>query len=338
MKIKGRDNDEVDVFIGPVPESEVVFVVDQIDPNTNQFDECKILIGWENEQEAREGYLANYDHSWRGLSAITPMSWPEFDEWLKNGGPENPAAKIEWQPSMETYVSGGELNPPLMEGTKALKPSDIRNLRDMVEAYDTGRGIRNSASTTISRLLADDCLEEEPGRPIALRPTNRGRTLAQGNKALSAMSETAGGALVPPARWMGRKPNGRVKLLRQKYKSHREDCERQGKPNGYSAFGGCGDHGSTPQDKALADSIRSVAAKLASAWAKFEERYGRRAALSMALAGIATFPIPGNLALIIAAAEAIRGLSGYSQKNLGDSPLGTIKPATLPVTESLLVR
>lgn len=47
---------------------------------------------------------------------------------------------------------------------------------------------------------------------------------------------------------------------------------------------------------------------LADKWQQLEGRYGRKGALAMALASVVTFPIPGNLAAVVAAAEAIRGL------------------------------
>ena len=54
---------------------------------------------------------------------------------------------------------------------------------------------------------------------------------------------------------------------------------------------------------------------LAAKWANLEARYGRKAALSMAVAMMATLPIPGNIAAVIAVAEGVRGLSGYFGKN-----------------------
>ena len=43
---KGKDKDHLDVFIGPNPDSELVFVVDQVDPKTGKFDEHKVMLGF----------------------------------------------------------------------------------------------------------------------------------------------------------------------------------------------------------------------------------------------------------------------------------------------------
>ena len=39
---------------------------------------------------------------------------------------------------------------------------------------------------------------------------------------------------------------------------------------------------------------------LAEKWEQLEGRYGRKGALAMALASLATFPIPGNVAAVVA--------------------------------------
>lgn len=86
--IKGSmaiDKDHIDVFVGDHPESDVVFVIDQIDPKTKKYDEPKVMMAFLTEKSARRGYLENYDDGWQGLGAITKMTVDEFKEWLENG-------------------------------------------------------------------------------------------------------------------------------------------------------------------------------------------------------------------------------------------------------------
>lgn len=82
---EGKDTDQVDVFIGPKPESKTVFVINQVDPDTSRFDEHKVLIGWNTEEEAQTGYLENYQKGWKGLGSIREMSMDQFKSWLKEG-------------------------------------------------------------------------------------------------------------------------------------------------------------------------------------------------------------------------------------------------------------
>lgn len=88
----GADKDHVDAFVKPgTPEdfSGQVFVADQIDPATGKFDEHKVLIGFDSEQEARDAYAANYAKGWKGLKAVTPMSVDEFKAWVQDPAKTN---------------------------------------------------------------------------------------------------------------------------------------------------------------------------------------------------------------------------------------------------------
>lgn len=89
----GADGDHVDVFIGDKPDSETVYVVDQVDPITGKFDEHKVMMGFSDEQAAREGYLGNYEAGWKGLGAIKAMPVESFKRWVSEGDTTKPVAK-----------------------------------------------------------------------------------------------------------------------------------------------------------------------------------------------------------------------------------------------------
>lgn len=86
----GRDKDHIDVFIGPNTDSEEVFIVDQVDPETGKFDEHKVMMGFSTEEEAQAGYLANYESGWQGLGSITQVSLDDFKAWLGSGRTKQP--------------------------------------------------------------------------------------------------------------------------------------------------------------------------------------------------------------------------------------------------------
>ncbi|MCR4450658.1 PLxRFG domain-containing protein [Aeromonas veronii] len=88
----GADGDHVDVFIGERPDSETVYVVDQVDPKTGKFDEHKVMMGFADEQAAQAGYLANYEKGWKGLGSIKAMPVEEFKRWVKGGDTTKPVA------------------------------------------------------------------------------------------------------------------------------------------------------------------------------------------------------------------------------------------------------
>lgn len=79
---KGCDKDHIDVFVGEQPDCELVHVINQINPETNRHDEHKIMLGFINAQQAREGYLANYAKDWQGLGSMVQMTMAQFKNWL----------------------------------------------------------------------------------------------------------------------------------------------------------------------------------------------------------------------------------------------------------------
>lgn len=79
---KGKDSDDVDCFIGPNPLSEDVFVIDQLDKDGN-FDEHKVMFGFDSSEEAREAYLSNYEEGWTGLGDITKVNVEDFRKWVQ---------------------------------------------------------------------------------------------------------------------------------------------------------------------------------------------------------------------------------------------------------------
>lgn len=94
-RTQGADGDHVDVFIGDKPESEMVYVVDQVDPKTGKFDEHKVMLGFYDEVAARAGYLANYEQGWKGLGTIKAMPLDEFKHWVKGGDTTKPISAQE---------------------------------------------------------------------------------------------------------------------------------------------------------------------------------------------------------------------------------------------------
>ena len=81
----GRDGDAVDVFIGPNADNfDYVYVVDQ--NNTDgEFDESKVMLGFNSLDHAKNAYLSNFDSEWRGFRGITKVTLRTFKSWLYRG-------------------------------------------------------------------------------------------------------------------------------------------------------------------------------------------------------------------------------------------------------------
>lgn len=122
--IKGADGDSLDVFVGPKKDSKKVFVVNQRQKGDfRKFDEHKVLLGFESEEEARKAYLAHYTDD-KFLGSVTEMTVEEFKKWIarkrvkapihKSGGPfigprggkwADPKHTIHWEETQPKSVS-----------------------------------------------------------------------------------------------------------------------------------------------------------------------------------------------------------------------------------------
>lgn len=90
----GKDKDHVDVFIGDNLESGKVYIINQVNPETKKFDEHKVMIGFDNKEDAKRGYLKNYEEGWGGLGDISIKTVEEFKEWINGGDMSKAADKI----------------------------------------------------------------------------------------------------------------------------------------------------------------------------------------------------------------------------------------------------
>ena len=91
-KSEGADGDQVDVFIGDKQDSDKVFVIDQKNLETGNFDEHKAILGVGTEEEAARLYHDSFSDD-RGVDRIdhmTTMTVDEFREWVKTGDTTKP--------------------------------------------------------------------------------------------------------------------------------------------------------------------------------------------------------------------------------------------------------
>lgn len=84
----GVDGDHIDMFINDAADLDTfdgnVYVVDQVNPETSEFDEHKVMYGYPSEEAATEAYLANYSKGWKGLGKVTSVPKATFDKWLES--------------------------------------------------------------------------------------------------------------------------------------------------------------------------------------------------------------------------------------------------------------
>ena len=84
----GVDGDHIDMFINDAADLDTfdgnVCVVDQVNPETGEFDEHKVMYGYPDEAAAITAYAKNYSPGWKGLGKVTSVPKATFDKWLES--------------------------------------------------------------------------------------------------------------------------------------------------------------------------------------------------------------------------------------------------------------
>lgn len=100
-RTNGADGEQIDVYVGPEPDSPRVFVVDQIDQQTGRFDEHKAMLGFPDEATAVAAYSSNFDPGWQ-VGPVRSMSMDEFKTWLDEGDTTKPAVGVKGRQAQAT--------------------------------------------------------------------------------------------------------------------------------------------------------------------------------------------------------------------------------------------
>lgn len=84
----GVDGDHIDVFLSNDIDSwngRKVYVVDQYNPD-GSFDEHKVMLGFNDQDEAKSDYLANYENGWEDGRRIdvTAVNLDDFEKWIES--------------------------------------------------------------------------------------------------------------------------------------------------------------------------------------------------------------------------------------------------------------
>jgi hypothetical protein len=173
---EGQDKDHVDVFIAPgtpVDFDGPVFIINQINPQTNQFDEHKVIIGAKTEDEARAIYLKNYSPGWKGLASVGGMYWGDFAQWARGGGAKAGPAPM--------LIPFGESTSPMADATH---PVVSRHATDPI----TGEGGDGEISEFEMIERQPVVVSEQPTAEFKGRRIGRREIVRQ----LSAVLEAAG--------------------------------------------------------------------------------------------------------------------------------------------------
>lgn len=136
---EGVDGDHIDMFLSDDPANGNVYIVDQINQETGEFDEHKVMYGFNSMEEAKDAYLSNYSEGWK-IGAVTEVSKEEFKKWI-NSSHRKTKPFVEYS-SVKTISgeSGDAVTDNLASNTKttAIQGFDgytQSEIKDIVRAY-----------------------------------------------------------------------------------------------------------------------------------------------------------------------------------------------------------
>ena len=194
------DGDHIDVFLGPDMNSDMVYVVDQVNTD-GSFDEHKVMMGFPSLEDARSAYMSNYEDGWKGLGNITVVALDEFKKWIDSStrktkpfyeykgikqeesdiSKNNDSDNYSIVSSQYTTKKGKVLNMRLLKFGNELSKEQQRAAKELAKAekgwYDREQRGFMMRSDESARRLADTILGDtdavSDAQPISLEDTRR---------------------------------------------------------------------------------------------------------------------------------------------------------------------
>ncbi len=167
----GVDGDHIDMFINDAADLDTfdgnVCVVDQVNPETGEFDEHKVMYGYPDEAAATKAYLSNYSKGWKGLGKITSVPKATFDKWLESSDrktkPFREYAMIQHEEAKKAKEANEVLpfdapmnmdNLPFHRDVKEVKPSEMTEAQKV--AYDAVSTMLKKAGIPVKVVSNED--------------------------------------------------------------------------------------------------------------------------------------------------------------------------------------
>ena len=167
----GVDGDHIDMFINDSADLDTfdgnVCVVDQVNPETGEFDEHKVMYGYPDEAAAITAYAKNYSPGWKGLGKVTSVPKATFDKWLESSDrktkPFREYAMIQHEEAKKAKEANETLpfdapmnmdNLPFHRDVKEVKPSDMTEAQKV--AYDAVSTMLKKAGIPVKVVSNED--------------------------------------------------------------------------------------------------------------------------------------------------------------------------------------
>ena len=202
---EGVDGDHIDVFLTNDIDGwngRRVYIVDQYNED-GTFDEHKVMLGFNDEAEAQDAYLSNYEKGWefKHKLVMSSVNLPDFEKWINSSHrktkpfaeyksvnkanvtnePNTPEAGFEIMPAQYTTKRGKVLDMFLVKFAEPLSKEQQRAARELAKAekgwYDRDKGGFMMRSEDSARKLADTVTGDEEAvsdaQPLSIADTRK---------------------------------------------------------------------------------------------------------------------------------------------------------------------
>lgn len=143
LRTEGADGDHVDFYMGDDPESDYVVIVNQVDPDTQEFDEHKVILGTMTRGAALDLYREGFsDGSGNDrIGSVSLYSVEGFKNWLKDGDLTDPTEPITMEYTKRKPKKPAKEAKPAAKGWRENKhlAQFKRNMRDPNNSLESMR-------------------------------------------------------------------------------------------------------------------------------------------------------------------------------------------------------
>ena len=185
---EGVDGDHIDVFLSNDIDGwdgRKVFVVDQYNPD-GSFDEHKVMLGFNDADDAKSDYLANYEKGWENGRRIdvSAVNLEDFEKWIASSkrktkafGEYSSVKKETVGNSFDDFVrdSGGEVIPNGVTRSNVINFAErvLEKYPSHTESYGTYNAKRTDVEIPANKLFKSesDWFTAKNGNSIAVNDT-----------------------------------------------------------------------------------------------------------------------------------------------------------------------
>lgn len=179
---RGNDGDAVDCFVGPCPEADQAYVINQFVKGA--YDETKVMLGFPDQRMAEAGYMSNFTPGWTGLDSCVPCSIAQLKDWLANGDHSIPL-------TADQLLGYNVMDKVLWDSANVPMKSTLAQVLYAIRLHDAADGLIFD-SVTVADILADPEVEGVLALDALIVPMGK---LSQRMAILQKVMDRAGGAL-----------------------------------------------------------------------------------------------------------------------------------------------